>query len=143
MSKIPLAAGENLYTRFDVAQSLRAGALGELQPDVAKVGGITEFMRVAALASASGLRVSPHSSVTGLSQAATVHVLSAIDNAGYFEADVTPEPEFREQLTSRPYEVSAQGTVTATNTPGIGVHVDEDFIIEHPYIPGPNFLTQA
>lgn len=143
MSRIPLAGGENLYTRFDFAQSLRTGALGELQPDVAKVGGVTEFMRVAALASASGLRISPHSSVTGLSQAATLQVLSAIDNAGYYEADVTPESEFREQLTTRPFEVSAQGTVTATDTPGLGVQVDEEFIMGHPYVPGPNFVMNS
>lgn len=138
-----LAGGENLYTRFDFAHAIRDGVLGELQPDVAKVGGITEFMRVAAAASASGLRVSPHSSVTGLSQVATIQVLSAVDNAGFFEADVTPEREFREGLTSKPYEVSAEGTVRAPDVPGIGVTVDEDFIRAHPFVPGPNYVTSA
>lgn len=136
-----LAGGENLYTRFEFAQTIRDGILGELQPDVAKVGGITEFMRVAAAASAFGLRVSPHSSVTGLSQVATIQALSAVDNAGFFEADVTPERDFREELTSTPYEVSADGTVRAPDVPGIGVTVDEQFIRAHPFVPGPNFVT--
>lgn len=141
-TRIRLAGGENLYTRFEFARALRDGHLGELQPDVAKVGGVTEFMRVAAIASAFGLQISPHSSVTGLSQAATLHVLSAVDNAGYFEADVTPEPEFRTELTSLPWEVSASGTVCAPDLPGLGVLVDEEFIAAHPFVPGSNFIKR-
>ncbi|GAA5167959.1 MULTISPECIES: mandelate racemase/muconate lactonizing enzyme family protein [Amycolatopsis] len=140
LTRIRLAAGENLYTRYEFAPVLRSGFLGEVQPDVAKTGGVTEFMRIAALASAAGVRVSPHSSVTGLSQAATVHVLSAIDNPGFYESDVTPEHAFRERLTSTPHDTSSPGTVRALDAPGLGVRVDEDFIAAHPFVPGPNFV---
>lgn len=140
LTRIRLAAGENLYTRHEFAPVLSAGFLGEVQPDVAKTGGVTEFTRIAALASAAGVSVSPHSSVTGLSQAATVHALSAIDNPGFYESDITAEDDFREKLTSTPYDVRSPGTVCALDAPGLGVDVDEEFIGAHPFLPGPNFV---
>lgn len=137
---IPLAAGENHYTRYEFVRLIEDGSVGMLQPDVAKTGGITETMRIAALASAWKLPISPHSSVTGLSQAATIHVLMSIDNARYFEADVTPNNPLREELTSSPFTITPHGTVTMPETPGIGLEVDESFIASNPFIPGKNFV---
>lgn len=137
---IPLAAGENHYTRYEFARLIEDGSVSMIQPDVAKAGGITETMRIAGLASASKLLIAPHSSVTGLSQAASIHVLMSIDNARYFEADVTPSNPFREQLTSSPFSISPAGTVAMTEKPGLGVDVDESFIAHHPFIPGKNFV---
>lgn len=140
LTTIPLAAGENHYTRFEFSRLIDDGHVAVLQPDVAKAGGITETMRIAATASAWKLRIAPHSSVTGLSQVASIHVLQALDNASYFEADVTPSNPFREQLTPTPWAISADGTVTAPASPGLGVEVDEDFIAAHPFIAGKNFV---
>jgi L-alanine-DL-glutamate epimerase-like enolase superfamily enzyme len=139
-TRIPLAAGENHYTRFEFVRLIEDGSVAMLQPDVAKAGGITETMRIASLASAWKLQISPHSSVTGLSQAATVHLLMSVDNGRYFEADVTPSNPFREELTSSPYAISPGGTVRMSDRPGLGVEVDESFIAAHPYIEGPNFV---
>lgn len=140
MTSIPLAAGENHYTRFEFSRVLDDGDISMLQPDVAKAGGISEVHRIATAASMWKRRISPHSSVTGLSQVASIHLLMSIDNAGYFEADVTPEPDFREQLTTKPWEISAEGTVIAPDRPGLGVEVDEDFIRAHRFIAGKNFV---
>lgn len=139
LTRIPLAGGENLYTRFDFATAIADRSLGVLQPDVAKVGGVTEFLKVAALTSVAGCLISPHSSVTGLSQAATVHVMSAIDNPGWFEADTTPEDDLRERLTTTPFSI-ALGRVQALDGPGLSVDVDMDFVSSHPYVPGPNYV---
>ncbi|RZI70736.1 MAG: mandelate racemase/muconate lactonizing enzyme family protein, partial [Variovorax sp.] len=86
---VPLAAGENHYTRYEFAQLLEARAVQVFQPDLSKTGGITEGLRIAALVSAWGAAVHPHSSATGLNHAACLHVLSAVDNPGYFEACVS------------------------------------------------------
>jgi L-alanine-DL-glutamate epimerase-like enolase superfamily enzyme len=140
LTTLSIAAGENHYTRFEFADLIDDGSVTTLQPDVAKAGGITEVMRIAAMASAWKLPIAPHSSVTGLSQAASIHVLMSITNRGYFEADVTPDAQFREELTSRPFSISPQGTVVAGDGPGLGLDVDEDFIAAHPFIPGKNFV---
>ncbi len=88
LGRIPLAAGENHYTRFEFHRLIEDGAVSILQPDLSKCGGITEAMRIAALGSAWKLPVCPHTSLTGLNMAATIHVLASLENAGYFEADV-------------------------------------------------------
>lgn len=73
---IPLAVGESLYTRSEFLSFLRSGAVDVLQPDVVRVGGITEWMKIAHLAGAFGVRVSAHY-VPELS----VHLVCAVPNA--------------------------------------------------------------
>ena len=75
----PFAAGENHYTRFEFNRVIEDGAITILQPDLSKTGGITEALRIAALASAWKLPINPHSSMTGLNMAATIHFLCAIE----------------------------------------------------------------
>ena len=139
-SRVPLAAGENHYTRFEFTRVVEDGAITILQPDLAKTGGITEGLRIAALAGAWKLPIHPHTSMTGLSMAATIHFLAAVDNGGYFEADVSRGNLFRDALTSSPYRVDADGCVTPLERPGLGVEVDEDFLAKHPVIEGPSYV---
>ena len=137
---VPLAAGENHYTRFEFNRLIEDGAIRILQPDLSKCGGITEALRIAALASAWKLPIHPHTSMTGLNMAATVHFLASIDNAGYFEADASQGNLFRDALTSTPYTVDERGEVLPLESPGIGVEVDERFIEKHPVIEGPSYV---
>jgi D-galactarolactone cycloisomerase len=111
-----------------------------IQPDLSKSGGITECLRIAAMASAYKLEINPHSSMTGLNMAATIHFLAAIDNGGYFEGDVSKANLFRDELTSAPYELAKDGTVRPLEKPGIGVEVNEDFLKSHPVIEGPGYV---
>jgi L-alanine-DL-glutamate epimerase-like enolase superfamily enzyme len=138
--RTPLAAGENHYTRFEFDRVIEDGAITILQPDLSKSGGITECMRIAAMASAYKLQIHPHSSMTGLNMAATIHFLAALDNGGYFEGDVSKNNLFRDELTSRPYELARDGTVRPLEGPGIGVEVNEDFLKSHPVIEGPGYV---
>jgi L-alanine-DL-glutamate epimerase-like enolase superfamily enzyme len=139
MTGIPLAAGENHYTRVEFSRVVEDGVISILQPDVSKVGGITEGLRVAALGSTWKLPICPHTSMTGLNMAATIHFLSAIENGGYFESDVSVGNLFREELTTRPFQLAGDGTVKALEGPGIGVEVDEKFIAAHPFVEGASF----
>jgi len=50
--RTPLAAGENHYTRFEFNRVIEDGSITILQPDLSKTGGLTEALRIAALASA-------------------------------------------------------------------------------------------
>jgi len=138
--RVPLAAGENHYTRFEFTRLIEDRVVSILQPDLSKTGGVTEALRIAALASAWKLPIHPHTSMTGLNMAASIHFLAAIDNAGYFEADVSKGNLFRDALTSRPYEVGADGCVRPLEAPGLGVAVDEVFLAKHPVIEGPSYV---
>ncbi|MBI3372943.1 MAG: mandelate racemase/muconate lactonizing enzyme family protein [Betaproteobacteria bacterium] len=138
--RTPLAAGENHYTRYEFNRVLEDGSISILQPDLSKTGGITEGLRIAAMASAYKLPINPHSSMTGLNQAASVHFLAAIDNGGYYEADVSQLNLFRDELVADPCSVDRDGKVWPLDKPGLGLEVDEEFLRKHPAIEGPGYV---
>jgi len=138
--RTPLAAGENHYTRFEFNRLIEDGAITILQPDLSKCGGITEALRIAALASAWKLPIHPHSSMTGLNHAATIHFLAALDNGGYFEGDVSRANKFRDELVANPGAIDKDGNVWPLQAPGIGLEVNEEFLARHPAIEGPGYI---
>jgi L-alanine-DL-glutamate epimerase-like enolase superfamily enzyme len=136
----PLAAGENHFTRFEFTRVLEDGVITIWQPDLSKCGGITEALRIAGMASAFKIPIHPHSSMTGVNQAASIHFLAAIENGGYFEADISKANRFRDELGSEPWKIAADGTVRPNEAPGIGVEVDEAFLTAYPAIEGPGYV---
>jgi L-alanine-DL-glutamate epimerase-like enolase superfamily enzyme len=77
---VPIAVGESLYNRHVFAEYVRAGGARILQPDAGRVGGITEWMRVAALARANNMVVAPH-----FLMELHVHLAAAVPNAVFVE----------------------------------------------------------
>lgn len=141
LGRVPLAAGENHYTRYEFATLLEDGHVQFVQPDLSKTGGVTESMRIAAMASAQKLTVNPHTSATAINMATTIHFLCAVDNPGYFEGDVTALNPFRDHLADKaPYALDEAGCVRPHAGVGIGLKVDTRFIAEHPLIEGPCYV---
>ncbi len=141
LGRVPLAAGENHYTRYEFATLLDDGDVSFVQPDLSKTGGVTEAMRIAAMASAHKLSVNPHTSATAINMATTIHFLCGVDNPGYFEGDVTTLNPFRDKLADKlPYQLDGNGCVTPIEGTGIGLTIDLDFIAEHPLIEGPCYV---
>lgn len=139
--RITIAAGENHYTRYEFARLLEDGSVQAFQPDLSKTGGVTEAMRIAAMVSAWGYRVHPHSSATGINHSACIHLLAAVDNAGYFEACVAHHNPFRDMF-GRAFQVDADGCVVPLEGPGLGVEVDEAVFREFPFIDGPGYVLK-
>jgi L-alanine-DL-glutamate epimerase-like enolase superfamily enzyme len=137
IATLPLAGGENCYTRYEFQRVIDAGWVSVVQPDLSRCGGITEGLRIAAIASSAGLPVCTHGCHTGLNMAASVHFLASIGNARYFEGDGSTDNPLRTQACSASYELRQDGTVTPLEGPGIGVEVDEEFIRAHPVTEGP------
>lgn len=140
LGRTPLAAGENHFTRFEFTRVLEDDVIRIWQPDLSKAGGVTEVMRIAAMASAFKIPVHPHSSMTGVNQAASIHLLAAIENGGYFEADLSRGNLFRDVMGSEPWRIGKDGNVLPLEKPGIGVEIDEDFLKAHPAIEGPGYV---
>jgi D-galactarolactone cycloisomerase len=138
--RTPLAAGENHYTRYEFNRVIEDAAITILQPDLSKSGGITECLRIAALGSAWKLPIHPHSSMTGLNHAASIHFLAAIDNGGYFEGDVSKSNKFRDELVANPGVIDKDGNVWPSEAPGLGLEVNEEFLRRHPPIEGPGYV---
>jgi L-alanine-DL-glutamate epimerase-like enolase superfamily enzyme len=141
LGRVPLAAGENHYTRYEFATLLEDGHVQFVQPDLSKTGGVTESMRIAAMASAQKLTVNPHTSATAINMATSIHFLCAVDNPGYFEGDVTALNPFRDHLADKaPYALDDKGCVRPHEGVGIGLKIDQHFIAEHPLIEGPCYV---
>jgi len=138
--RVPLAAGENHFTRYEFNRVIEDRSITILQPDLSKAGGVTEVLRIAALASAWKLPINPHTCMTGINMAASIHLLASIDNGGYFEGDVSKNNLYRDRMVDTPYRVDADGNVRPLERPGIGVEVDEAFIAAHPAIEGPGYV---
>ena len=77
-----IAAGENACTSFEFKKMMEANAIDYAQPSVTKVGGITEFRKVATLCEAYGVQLMPHSPYFGPGFLATLHLSQAIPNSG-------------------------------------------------------------
>lgn len=121
----PIAAGEQEATALDFRRLLDAG-VEVLQPDVTRVGGISECLRVAELARTTGRRCVLHAWSTGIIKAASLHVLAAMPDAELFEYCVQTT-ELNRHLVDETFPVRG-GCVAVPDRPGLGVEIDEDVL---------------
>ena len=116
---IPLAAGENLIGAEAFDSMIGGGALGVVQPDLAKWGGLSGCLPVIERIHAAGLRYCPHFLGAGIGQLASAHLLAARGRpGGMLEVDANDNP-LRTAL-SPVLSVVRDGAVQLGNQPGIG-----------------------
>ena len=116
-----IAAGENACTVHQFRQMMQAGAVSHAQPSVTKVGGITEYQKVVALADELGVRLAPHSPYFGPGLLATLHLLSLRDDATFVEMFYMKRAAC---LWGSRVGVDANGDVEVPQGPGIGYEPD-------------------
>jgi len=123
---IPIAAGENEYTRFDFHELAQHRAVDIFQPDLAICGGITEATRIAALADTYQLRLAPHLWGGALMFAAGLHLCIAAPAAFILEYSLGANPLLRE-LAQTAFTLE-DGRIAAPDAPGLGVTIDQGFV---------------
>ncbi len=129
---IPLAGGECEYTRFGFQEWFRIGALDYAQPDICACGGITEGMKIASLATLSGVHVTPHAWGTAVGQAAALHFYAARPRhpstlrveRKLIECDQTENP-FRTAIARDPIRL-VDGRWHLPEGSGLGVRVRQE-----------------
>lgn len=124
-SPVPVAGGEHAYSRWEHRQLLDADAVDVLQPDPAWAGGLTETLRIVALASAAGVPVCPHTDVLQVS----AHLAAACSPA---EVPLLEVPAFESNYTApyflkSPVRIEA-GKAMLPDAPGLGMELDESKI---------------
>lgn len=131
--KSPIAAGERLYNipAFYRLTALRAADV--VQMDVAHCGGIMVSKKIAAMAAAQDMRVSPHCSVGPVALAAALHVDASTPNFMVQENFGDFDVPWRSDLV-RGWNPAKNGEFVLTDEPGLGVDIDEDAIADHPYV---------
>jgi L-alanine-DL-glutamate epimerase-like enolase superfamily enzyme len=126
---IPIASGESEFTRFDFRDLVELRAVDILQPDLSIAGGITEALRIEALASSHQLRFAPHLWGGALTFAAGLHVAAVASSGFILEYSLGANPMLHE-LALEDFPV-VDGHVEIPERPGLGVTVDEDFVARH------------
>ena len=136
---VPLAAGENHYTRQAFRDLFTQNCIRIAQADCTKAGGISEVRKIMDMAAAWHLFAAPHTSHTVISTAANVHLLCALSNALIFEADVAEVNPFRTELAGDAYRV-VDGHIAPVERPGLGLDIDEAVLARYPAVAGPCYI---
>ena len=121
---IPIAAGENCCFTSQFAALFDAGAVQYAQPSVTKVGGITEFRKVAALAAERRVALAPHSPYFGPGALATLHLIAALAEEARFEYFyLWPDAGLYGNLLA-----PTGGDIAVPQSPGLGADPDPDVL---------------
>ncbi len=131
-TRVPIATGENEYTRFGFQQLLSPRAVDIVQPDVTRSGGISECKKIAALASAHQLPCAPHVFGSGVGLMANIAFIVSTANCIILEYDRTHNP-LRDDILEEPVEVR-DGSIGLPGAIGLGVRVDDDIESRFPFI---------
>jgi len=123
-SPIPIAGGE-VFTRRQAFQPwLEANAFDIVQPDVTKVGGISEERRIAWMAEEHGIRFIPHGWNTAVGLAADLHLASAFPHTDLVE--FCYGSSYIDDLTDKPWRLDEDGMLAIPSAPGLGISLDMD-----------------
>lgn len=132
-TSIPLAAGERMFSRFEFKRVFESGGISILQPDVSHAGGITECVRIAAMAEAYDVALAPHCPLGPLALAACLQVDLVSQNAVFQEQSMGIHYNQGADLLDyvlNPEDFAVRdGFVSASSRPGLGVEVNEDRVI--------------
>ncbi|HUG81677.1 MAG TPA: mandelate racemase/muconate lactonizing enzyme family protein [Bryobacterales bacterium] len=127
-SKVPIAGGEVLTRRQSFEPWLRAGAFDIVQPDVTKVGGISEERRIALMAQDHGIRFIPHGWNTAFGLAADLQLASAFPDTDLVEY-LTGSP-FIDEIAGGGWKLDADGKLPIPDGPGLGIAVNLEALTE-------------
>jgi len=125
-SPVPIAAGEVLTRRQAFQTWLEARALDVVQPDVTKVGGISEERRIAWMAQEHGVRFIPHGWNTAIGLAADLQLASAFPGTDLVEY-LTGSP-FIDEIAEGGWHLENDGMLAIPREPGLGVKLDGDAV---------------
>jgi len=133
-TKVRLAAGESDFTVWHARELIERQAVGVIQPDVARSGGISETRRIADLAHAFHVNYAPHVGWSGaICVAASLQLAAAAPNFLTYECMAFANP-LREKLTTAPVGDShhlIDGQAEVPQDPGLGVEIDWDVVAKH------------
>ncbi len=132
-SPVPIAGGEVLTRRQAFSPWLQAGAFDIVQPDVTKVGGISEERRIGWMAQEHGARFIPHGWNTAIGLAADLHLASAFPDTDLVEyIDGSP---YVDEIVAEPWRLDAAGMLAIPDDPGLGIRLDMDAVARFSGVP--------
>jgi L-alanine-DL-glutamate epimerase-like enolase superfamily enzyme len=128
-SPVPIAGGEVLTRRQAFQPWLEAGAFDVVQPDVTKVGGISEERRIAWMAQEHGIRFIPHGWNTAVGLAADLQLASAFPHTDLVEY-LTGSP-YVDEIAAGGWPLDADGMLPIPDAPGLGLELNRDAVAKY------------
>jgi galactonate dehydratase len=128
---IPIATGERLTTKHEFARVLQTGAASILQPNLGRVGGLLEAKKIASLAEVHYAQIAPHLYCGPVVGAANVQLATCSPNFLILEG-IGKWDGFHAEILRRPIEWE-DGYVVPPTAPGLGVELDVEVALAHPY----------
>jgi galactonate dehydratase len=130
----PIATGERLFHRSQFRPILESGAVDIVQPDISHCGGITEIRKIATLAETYDVALAPHCPLGPLTLAASLHVDFVSHNAFIQEQSMGIHYNVGNDVLDylidpEPLKI-VDGYIAAPTGPGLGVEINEEFVIE-------------
>ncbi len=129
VSPTPIALGEEVSTRSSFWRYVSSGAVHYLQPNVLKVGGISEWLKIAHLGNCANLTIAPHGALE-----ASIIVAGAIP--GCYPVENIEGGSFLEQGIAQVAAKPERGRVILSEAPGLGVEFDRAALADHAASPG-------
>jgi len=126
----PVSNGEHEYTRWGFRRLLEIGAQDVLQPDIYWAGGITETVKICALASAYDIEVVPH----GHSSHATAHLIASQPPGLCPIQEYLVKWNTIHQFFLKHKIEPVDGFIALPRQPGLGLEIDEDLVEEETVI---------
>ena len=130
-TSIPIATGERLTTKYEFARVLETGAASILQPALGRVGGILEAKKIAGMAEASYAQIAPHLYCGPIEGAANIQLSTCSPNFLILEG-IQRWDGFHAEILKKPIRWES-GYVIPSTEPGLGVELDEEVALAHPY----------
>src|SRR3984893_529358 len=131
-TRIPIATGERLTTKYEFARVLAAGAANILQINLGRVGGLLEAKKVAALAEVHYAQIAPHLYCGPVVGAANIQIAACSPNFLILES-IQQWGGIHAELLNKPIHWE-QGYVIPPTAPGLGVELDESVALAHAYV---------
>jgi L-alanine-DL-glutamate epimerase-like enolase superfamily enzyme len=128
-TSIRIAAGEWLNGRFEFAELMDRARIDVAQPDVGRVGGFTEAMRVVEMALDRGKLIVPHCWKTGIGSAASAHLAACAPNCRFIEflPPSVAESALRRDLVTEELQIK-DGLLTLPRKPGLGIEINHQAV---------------
>jgi L-alanine-DL-glutamate epimerase-like enolase superfamily enzyme len=129
--RLRVAGGELTREYHEFTAMLDADGLDVYQPDVACTLGLSSFRRLAQRVQARGRVLTPHTWGNGVGLTANLHAAAGATSAPFVEFPYDPPewtPERRDFLLRAPLVPDAEGWITLSDAPGLGVELDEDVL---------------
>jgi len=124
---IRVTAGEQDTTVWGFRELIERGHVDLVQPDVTRCGGITELIRIGALAREHGVETVPHAWKSGIIKAASLHANAVLPDATFQEYCVADTP-INQTLVKERMPLDADGFVAVPTGPGLGIELDEEVL---------------